>query len=150
MPPTMFAIQAFSLCLAFLAYFGGTLASTSCGLPENATSIEVTALVGKNGVSALECWKIHPDFAISPQPGTVGARVQSIGNISGATVVFFDEKNVTFAGLHPAPAPQWVVFISGGGYVQLPANGEVLPIKTGDITLWALAHIYRVNVENIS
>jgi len=68
--------------------------------------MRVTALVGKKNASAFECWQVAPEFIISAQAGTVGAKIQQIGNIKGATVVFFNATGPTHAGLHVAPAPQ--------------------------------------------
>lgn len=66
----------------------------------------LNALVGEEGTSTVQCWAVDPPFTISKQPGTVGAKIQSIGDTSGSTIVFFNETASTNAGLHPAPAPQ--------------------------------------------
>jgi hypothetical protein len=76
-------------------------------IPDHA-SLQVTALVGQNNQSIFQCWKILPDYFISTTPGVVGARIQNLGDVVGASLVFFDPTNVTFAGLHPDPTPQCV------------------------------------------
>src|SRR3954469_120862 len=60
-----------------------TSAYPSPTLGKNASSLQVTAIIGRNNVSAFQCWKIQPDFIISQQLGTVGARIQLIGDITG-------------------------------------------------------------------
>lgn len=70
------------------------------------THVRVNTLIGKNGNSAVQCWQVEPPFGISQQAGTVGAKIQQLGNIKGATVVFFNQTAPTPAGLHAAPAPQ--------------------------------------------
>ncbi|KIJ55667.1 hypothetical protein M422DRAFT_41598 [Sphaerobolus stellatus SS14] len=109
--------------------------SNILGPSSDRTSLEVNVLVGKCGASAFECWKIGPEFIISEQAGTVGARIQELGDMKGATLVFFNKMSFTYAGLHPAPAPQWVTFLAGGGYVTLPATGDRLWIKNGDLII---------------
>jgi len=123
----------FRVALSLLAtIFFATPAVASLG---SGSTMRVSALVGKHNASAFECWEVHPPFSISAQAGTVGAKIQQIGNIQGATVVFFNESGPTHAGLHAAPAPQWVLVLSGGGVVSLPTTGQKLPIPVGSIII---------------
>ena len=75
-------------------------------IEHDATSVFVSALVGHDGASAFECWKVQPPFSISAQPGTVGAQIQEIGDSKGGSIIFFNQSVETHSGLHPAPAPQ--------------------------------------------
>ncbi|KAF8506433.1 hypothetical protein JB92DRAFT_2651281, partial [Gautieria morchelliformis] len=95
----------------------------------------VNTLVGVNGASTIQCWTVDPPFTISTQAGTVGAKIQSIGNSSGSTIVFFNETAATNAGLHPAPAPQWVLVLKGHGLVILPTTNATLELDTGTIII---------------
>ena len=93
----------------FLAAFNIAFTAGSSVSPgSRGAQMLVSVLVGENGVSAAQCWAIQPPFAISTQAGTVGAKVQAIGDVSGGSIVFFDPENPTDAGLHHAPAPQCV------------------------------------------
>ncbi|KAF8585699.1 hypothetical protein K439DRAFT_1409710 [Ramaria rubella] len=95
----------------------------------------VNALVGVYNNSAVQCWSIDPPFTISAQAGTVGAKIQSIGDISGGTIVFFNETDLTHAGLHPAPSPQWVLVLQGNGVVTLPATNATLDLPSGTVII---------------
>ncbi|KAF8509312.1 small secreted protein [Hysterangium stoloniferum] len=101
----------------------------------DATSVLVSALVGKNDASAYECWRVQPPFSISSQSGTVGAKIQQIGDIKGGNVVFFDQSSVTHAGLHNAPSPQWVTVLAGNGTVTLPTTGQKLALPLGALVV---------------
>ena len=74
-------------------------------IPDN-SSLHLTALVGQNNHTIFQCWKILPNYFISTTPGVVGAKIQNIGDVVGASLVFFDSTSATFAGLHPDPIPQ--------------------------------------------
>ncbi|GJJ15962.1 hypothetical protein Clacol_010241 [Clathrus columnatus] len=99
------------------------------------THVRVNALIGKHNASAFQCWEVDPPFSISAQPGTVGAKIQNLGDLKGANVVFFNQTASTNAGLHPAPAPQWVLVLSGKGVVTLPTTGQQLRLPQGDIII---------------
>ncbi|KIJ37407.1 hypothetical protein M422DRAFT_50475 [Sphaerobolus stellatus SS14] len=98
-------------------------------------NLQVHAVTGNNNASIFQCWEVNPPFSISQQAGTVGAKIQQLGIVQGASVVFFNEKNVTYAGLHPAPSPQWVLILAGGGTVTLPTNNQKLDIAQGSIII---------------
>jgi hypothetical protein len=85
---------------------GPNLNQNPPAIPDH-SSLHVTAIVGQNNESVFQCWKILPDYFISTTPGVVGTRIQNLGDIVGASLVFFDTTNVTFAGLHSDPIPQY-------------------------------------------
>lgn len=49
--------------------------------------------------------------------------------------MFFNATAPTNAGLHVAPAPQWVITIAGSGVVTLPATGQKIPLPLGSIII---------------
>jgi len=56
--------------------------------------------------SAFQCWSVEPPLMVPKQRGTIGAKMQNIGDTSGGSVAFFNENEDTGAGLHNAPVPQ--------------------------------------------
>jgi len=120
---------AASLCLAL------TATSQQSPIILTSTHVRVNALIGKDDASAVQCWQVEPPFGISQQAGTVGAKIQQLGNMQHATVVFFNETGPTAAGLHPAPAPQWVITLAGSGVVTLPTTGQKVSLPLGSIII---------------
>lgn len=86
------------------------------------TTLWVNALVGKSGVSTVECWGIQPPFIVSTQPGTVGNKILQLGQLANASYSVFPEGHDTDAGLHNAPNAQWVILLSGQGNINFPES----------------------------
>ncbi|KAF8526675.1 hypothetical protein BU17DRAFT_82893 [Hysterangium stoloniferum] len=105
----------------------------------DATSVLVSSLLGKNNASAYKCWRVQPPFSISSQSGTVGAKIQQIGDIKGGNVVFFNQSSVTHAGLHNAPSPQPKLALPLGALIVANDTAEVS--KIGHNTDWAVGSI---------
>jgi len=116
-------------------HIGLTVGTSLPPRDDSSTQMQIDVLIGANGASAFQCWLVEPSFTISSQAGTVGAKIQSIGDSTGGTVVFFNEDSNTDAGLHQAPAPQWVLVLKGSGVVTLPTTNATLPLPTGGIII---------------
>ncbi|THV02316.1 hypothetical protein K435DRAFT_852963 [Dendrothele bispora CBS 962.96] len=102
-------------------------------LPQNLT---LTALVGKNGVSALECWALTPELISSTSTGTVGAlSYPHLGATGNSSWAMFTQ--LTNAGLHTAPAPQYVMIMTGRGELSFPSSDPNDDTLSGNYTLEA-------------
>ncbi|CAN8101522.1 unnamed protein product [Discula destructiva] len=88
--------------------------------PAVALQLNVTALSAANNASTLECWQIDTPFTVSTQPGTAGSAQLQLGNLS--TLSYSVLPAQFDAGVHNAPANQWVIFLSGLAYITLPAD----------------------------
>jgi hypothetical protein len=94
-------------------------------------SLHLTAITtNANNASIFECWSLSPPFTTSTGSGTIGASTLPLGSFSqgqGYTVIppHFD------AGVHNAPAPQLVVFLSGLANVSLVEANEFVMVKGG-------------------
>ncbi|KAN0133339.1 hypothetical protein V8E53_008779 [Lactarius tabidus] len=91
--------------------------------------LNITALTAHNGVSALECWQLLPGFATSSQSGTVGASSLQLGNVANASYAVLPPG--FNAGLHNAPANQWVIFLSGLAHITLPNSTDEAYVNGG-------------------
>ncbi|KAK4627360.1 hypothetical protein CLAFUW4_04167 [Fulvia fulva] len=76
--------------------------------------LNITALDAIDGSSILQCWQLDP-FTVSSTPGTVG----EASNVSYTVI-----PPRTNAGLHVAPAAQFVVFLSGLIHLTLPNSTD--------------------------
>ncbi|KIJ53164.1 hypothetical protein M422DRAFT_155416 [Sphaerobolus stellatus SS14] len=121
---------ALCLIMTFLC-----LVSANPSIHITPTHIRVNALIGKNGAAGVQCWQVEPPLGTSQQSGTVGRNIQQLGNIKGATIVFFNATAPSTTGLHTAPAPQWVVTIAGRGVLILPSTGQKIPLLAGSIII---------------
>ncbi|EJD36632.1 hypothetical protein AURDEDRAFT_188330 [Auricularia subglabra TFB-10046 SS5] len=87
-----------------------------------ARTLNITALTGHKGQSALECWSMHPPFTESGQEGTAGALTMQLGNLANASYSILPPQ--FNAGLHNAPNVQYVVFLSGLAHISLPHGND--------------------------
>ncbi|KAF5392195.1 hypothetical protein D9757_001523 [Collybiopsis confluens] len=108
-----------SLVVAGLTFVGAT--TETCTHVDN-TTLWVSAIVGKNGVSTAECWGIQPPFVVSTQPGTVGNEFLQLGGLSNGSYTVFPAGPDVDAGLHNAPNAQWVAVLTGHGNVNFPQS----------------------------
>ncbi|KAJ7605344.1 hypothetical protein FB45DRAFT_879599 [Roridomyces roridus] len=116
-------------------------------LPQNLT---VTALVGKNGASALECWALTPAFAQSTATGTVGALSFTHLGATTNTSSYALFTQLTNAGLHNAPAPQYVIVLTGEGELSFPSADPADSSLTGNYTLSAGDILMAVDTADTS
>ncbi|KAK7435208.1 hypothetical protein VKT23_019777 [Stygiomarasmius scandens] len=102
-------------------------------LPQNLT---LTALVGKDGLSALECWALTPELISSTSTGTVGAlSYPNLGATGNSSWAMFTQ--LTNAGLHTAPVAQYVIILTGRGELSFPSSDPDDDSLSGNYTLKA-------------
>lgn len=80
-------------------------------------SLNLTAISTSNGTSIFECWRL-PNFYSSSGAGTFGALNLFLGNLDNATYTVIPPR--FDGGIHNAPAPQFVAFLSGLVHITLP------------------------------
>jgi hypothetical protein len=78
--------------------------------PSGTEVLEISAIVTKNGNSALECWQLSDAFVTSTGAGTIGAASMNIENLANATYTILPPRFE--GGVHNAPHPQCVSAIS--------------------------------------
>lgn len=121
--------------------------SASSSQYNTTSSLQVTALVGQSNQTALQCWKVHPEY----QYGIGDAKIQQLGDISSVLLFTFDQKTSTYVGVQPSSAPQyvlliylvsifncvnrWLVVLSGGGYFRLPASKQYFGVSKGKLLI---------------
>jgi len=112
------------------------MAPTLSGLDSSPDTLRVSAIVGKGGVSQLECWSLLPGFNVSTQPGTVGSKQLQLGLIANGSFTVFPTPGPIDAGLHNAPNSQWVITLSGSGKVTFPnKTDQSLELPPGSIAI---------------
>ena len=121
--PIMVAFLVQSLIL-LLASHVSTSHSTSSSTPaasstdasapvyNSPSGLQLTAIVGQNNQSTFQCWQLQPNFQYPTQPGIRGSKLQQLGDFSSASLVMFSPSNTTYAGIHNAPSPQYVLCTS--------------------------------------
>ncbi|KAJ7132409.1 hypothetical protein C8R44DRAFT_774001 [Mycena epipterygia] len=115
-------------------------------LPQNLT---VTALVGKHNLSALECWALTPALVESTATGTVGALSYAhLGATENSSYSLFTQ--LTDSGLHNAPAPQYVLIMTGRGELSFPTADPADPTLGGNYTLLAGDILIAVDTTAVS
>jgi hypothetical protein len=76
----------------------------TCAAGAIATNLNITALIGKNGVSTFECWALHPAITTVHQPGLNGVELLGLGDLANATYTVWPPN---FTGSpHNDPIPQ--------------------------------------------
>jgi len=115
-----FVVLAFGLAVSAVRSERTTLASST---------MNITAITGKQGVSVLECWALAAKFATSTQAGTVGAANLALGDLANATFTVLPPR--FNGGEHNAPSVQYVSFLSGTAVVTLPNSTDSVTIRGG-------------------
>jgi len=92
-------------------------------LPANTTYLIAPALVTKHNRTVVECWKMHLPFRRSSTPGVSGAQVATLGNFTNLAYTILPPR--FDGGLHTAPAPQLVHFLSGVAHVTAPQDDSI-------------------------
>lgn len=93
----------------FIAPFVAAAGALALGpaLPSsNGTFLEASAIVTRNGNSALECWRLTDPFVTSSGAGTAGASTMNINDLANATYTVLPPRFE--GGVHNAPFPQYV------------------------------------------
>jgi hypothetical protein len=70
--------------------------------------------------TVIQCWRLAKPFVTSSTPGTTGAKAAVISNVTNLAYTILPPR--FDGGLHTAPAPQIVHFVSGLAHITLPAN----------------------------
>ncbi|KAF8493995.1 hypothetical protein F5888DRAFT_1721520 [Russula emetica] len=123
------------------------------------TSLNITAISAQNGSSVLQCWQILPGFSTSSQAGTTGASILQLGNLANMSYSVIPPN--FNAGLHNAPAYQWVAFLSGLAHITLPnstvnayvpggKNGLIFAADTAAVGASGHSTNYPSNSETIA
>ncbi|KAJ7679715.1 hypothetical protein B0H14DRAFT_3063255 [Mycena olivaceomarginata] len=116
------------------------------GLPSFLT---LTALVGKNNLSALECWALTPAFVESTATGTVGAlSYPDLGGTGASSYSLFTQ--LTNAGLHNPPASQYVMIMTGSGELSFPSADPADTTLSGNYTVHAGDILIAVDTADVS
>ncbi|KAJ6525129.1 hypothetical protein B0H19DRAFT_971502 [Mycena capillaripes] len=116
------------------------------GLPRFLT---LTALVGKNNLSALECWALTPAFVTSTATGTVGAlSYPHLGGTGDSSYSLFTQ--LTNTGLHNAPAPQYVMMMTGIGELSFPSADPADTTLSGNYTVHTGDILIAVDTADVS
>ncbi|KAJ7050970.1 hypothetical protein C8F01DRAFT_1263455 [Mycena amicta] len=123
-------------------------APTPRNLPHS--SLTVTALVGKNNLSSLECWAFTPPLVESTATGTIGALSYAhLGATGNGSYSLF--THCTNAGLHNAPAPQYVVLLTGRSVLSFPSDSTLsgnYTVSAGDILI-ASRSVWRAGTSTL-
>jgi hypothetical protein len=137
------------------------IAAATAQPTENCTTtpaLNLTAISTSNGSSIFECWQL-PKFHSSSSAGTVGALNSFLGNLDNATYTVipphFD------GGLHNAPAPQFVAFLSGLAHITLPNDtaeawvqggkyGLIIAADSAEYSMYGHITTYPSNADTIA
>ncbi|KAH7099180.1 hypothetical protein BKA62DRAFT_710722 [Auriculariales sp. MPI-PUGE-AT-0066] len=106
-------------------------------------TLNITALVGKDGASAFECWSLVPGFAGSTSQARLARSSWNSGNLSNASYSILPPN--FDGGLHNAPAFQFVQFLSGVARIVLPTTNETAYIVGGERGLLFAADTHDVS-----
>ncbi|KAJ7264110.1 hypothetical protein B0H12DRAFT_1102878 [Mycena haematopus] len=124
------------LCLVLLSF--GALV---CGRLNHAgaESLLLNAIVGKNNISTVECWKIEPGYQLSNVSGTVGDKVLQLGNVNNAVYIIIpnDDGKPNNGGLHNGAHAQWVFALTGGVNVTFPEAPGGFTVSAGGLFISA-------------
>ena len=89
----------------------------------NATYLIAPALVtNAYNKTVVECWRLTTPFKRSSEPGVSGTQVATVTNSSQVAYTILPPRYE--GGLHTAPTPQLVHFISGVAHVTLPQDDK--------------------------
>jgi hypothetical protein len=87
------------------------------------TYLIAPALVTHNNHTIIQCWKLTNPFHRSSVPGVSGAQVATISNNTNLAYSILPPR--FDGGIHTAPAPQIVHFLSGVAHITLPQEDFV-------------------------
>jgi hypothetical protein len=99
---------------------------TSLLLPSisaQSTHLIAPALITANNHTHIQCWNLTVPFARSSTPGVSGTQALTIPHTANLTYSILPPRYD--GGLHNAPVPQIVHFVSGLAHVTLPHNDSV-------------------------
>ncbi|KAF1937812.1 hypothetical protein EJ02DRAFT_411566 [Clathrospora elynae] len=105
--------------IALLSLLPSILAQTPP--PSNLTYLTAPALVTTpQNLTTIQCWRLTTPFRTSTTPGTSGTQAVTIANITNLAYTILPPRYD--GGLHTAPAPQIVHYLSGLAHITLPQD----------------------------
>ncbi|CAI6333148.1 unnamed protein product [Periconia digitata] len=107
-------------CPVHLALIWASARLVAAESTSNTTYLTATALVTKGNDSAFECWQLTEPFRRASVPGISGAQIVTISNNTDLAYSIIPPR--FDGGIHNAPVPQIVHFLSGLAYLTLPHN----------------------------
>jgi hypothetical protein len=109
-----------SPCFCLLSVLASLATAQADG---NATYLIAPALVTRNNQTVVECWKLASPFNRSSTPGVNGAQVATLGNFTDLAYSILPPRYD--GGLHNAPVPQLVHFLSGVAHITVPQDALI-------------------------
>ncbi|KAI9057418.1 hypothetical protein FKP32DRAFT_1359427 [Trametes sanguinea] len=86
----------------------------------------ITAIVGKDMKSTVECWTLDQEYM-----NVRGMRIQHLGDLAKATYTEMPADKDFEQGLYTAPNLQFFVIIEGNATITFPTSDKVLHVKQG-------------------
>jgi len=145
--------------ITFLAALLSILNFSFAQIPStNASSLNLTTISATHGKSIIECWQL-PGLTSSTESGTTGAQSLFLGPTSNATYTILPAG--FNGGLHNAPSPQIVAFLSGLIHITLPNStqeawiqggryGIVLAVDTADLSKFGHRTVYPGGADTVA
>tara|TARA_R110002003_G_scaffold143_18_gene13329 strand:- start:6074 stop:6601 length:528 start_codon:yes stop_codon:yes gene_type:complete len=107
----------------FIAALAPLLPLTSAQTDTNSTYLIAPALVTRNNNTVIQCWRLKSVFKRSSTPGISGTQTAIISNNTNLAYTILPPRYD--GGLHTAPVPQLVHFLSGFAHITLPPDDSV-------------------------
>ncbi|KAH7082492.1 hypothetical protein FB567DRAFT_447334 [Paraphoma chrysanthemicola] len=108
---------------AFIGTLAPFLSFTFAQTDANTTYLIAPALVTKNNNTIIQCWKLNSPFKRASTPGIIGTQTAVVSNNTNLAYTILPPRYD--GGLHTAPAPQLVHFLSGVAHLTLPQDDAV-------------------------
>jgi hypothetical protein len=89
----------------------------------NTTYLIAPALVTRNNNTIIECWKLNSPFKRAYTPGIIGTQTAVVSNNTNLAYTILPPRYD--GGLHTAPLPQLVHFLSGVAHLTLPQDASI-------------------------
>ncbi|KAI0355413.1 hypothetical protein OH77DRAFT_323628 [Trametes cingulata] len=112
----------------FLHPFSLTLFAAFAATALARDALQITAIVGKEMKSTVECWTLAQDYQ-----NVRGMRIQQLGDLSGATYTEMPADKDFNQGLYTAPNLQYFVIVEGNATITFPTSDKVLHVKPNQI-----------------
>ena len=106
----VFSLRSIAATLGWLSPSASAIASPN---------LNVTALTHSANLSVLQCWSLSSPFQSTAN--LAGASLANLGAIAGNASFIVQPPRSTGA-MHNARSPQWSLFVSGLGRIQLFSN----------------------------
>jgi hypothetical protein len=89
----------------------------------NTTYLIAPALVTRDNNTIIQCWKLNSPFKRASTPGIIGTQTAVVSNNTNLAYTILPPRYD--GGLHTAPVPQLVHFLSGVAHLTLPQDPSV-------------------------